>query len=329
MVFLFCGSLALGAAHGEGCKLDRQGALPITMSGSQPVLTAQVNGQPARFVVDSGTFYSSLSAGMASTLKLKVSGSRPGVFHLGNVHLERDRRITTVSLMEFAGVQAKRFDFLVSEDAVTDAGLLGNDLLSGFDVEYDLAHSIIVLIKTTGCQHANLAYWRDKQQSSSVMDFPYASARDVTGSLVNDAEASPLIEALLFVNGVKLRAVLDSGVFQSVFSMKGAARVGVKPDSPGVTQAGPIAGVGIGRDKSYVGTFASVRLGDSEELTDVRMRVADLDLGDADLLLGADFFLSHHILVSRAVHKIYFTRYPGEVFNITDAEPQVAGGAQP
>jgi predicted aspartyl protease len=317
-------------ALSQACKVDRQGALPISMTGSQPILTAKVNGQEAKFVADIGTFYSSVSGGMAQTLHLRVTGSRPYRFRLSDGRIERDRKSTNIKLVEFAGVQAKGMDFMVADDALENTGLLGNDLLSGFDVEYDLAHASIVLIKTTGCLHANLAYWRDKQQSSSYMDFPYASDRDVTGSLVNDTAPSRLIEGLMFVNGVRVRAVLDSGAFQSVFSLRGAARAGIKPDSPGVSKAGPITGVGIGVDQSYIGTFDSIRLGENEELRGVRVRIAELDLGDADLLLGADFFLSHHVFVSRAVRKIYFTSYPGTVFNVEDGEPHAAeGGATP
>ncbi|HEY2684520.1 MAG TPA: retropepsin-like aspartic protease [Steroidobacteraceae bacterium] len=292
-------------------------------------MAAKINGQDAKFIVDSGTFFSSVSTGMTRALDLRVTGSRVYRFQLSDRRIERDRQSTNIKLVEFAGIQAKNLDFLVADNALDGTGLLGNDLLSNFDIEYDLDHASIVLIKTTGCLHANLAYWRDKQQSSSVMDFLYASDRSVSGTLVNDAAPSQLIEALMYVNGMRFRAVLDSGVFQSVFSLRGAGRAGVHPGSSGVVQAGPITGVGVGVEKSYVGTFDSVKLGENEELNAVRMRFADLDLGDADLLLGADFFLSHHILVSRAVHKIYFTQYPGEVFNIADAEPQLAVGAQP
>jgi hypothetical protein len=40
-------------------------------------------------------------------------------------------------------------------------------------------------------------------------------------------------------------------------------------------------------------------------------------VGDFDMLLGADFFLSHHILISNSQHKLYFTYNGGPVFDLT------------
>jgi hypothetical protein len=42
---------------------------------------------------------------------------------------------------------------------------------------------------------------------------------------------------------------------------------------------------------------------------------------DVDMLIGADFFLSHRIYVANSQRKLYFTYNGGPVFNLT-AEPQ-------
>ena len=52
-----------------------------------------------------------------------------------------------------------------------------------------------------------------------------------------------------------------------------------------------------------------------------------LDLENADMLLGADFFLSHHVLVSNSQQKIYFTYNGGPVFML-NVKPQRSGGTQ-
>ncbi len=44
--------------------------------------------------------------------------------------------------------------------------------------------------------------------------------------------------------------------------------------------------------------------------------MADIELRDGDMLLGADFFLSHRILVSNSQHKLYFTYNGGPVFKL-------------
>jgi hypothetical protein len=49
------------------------------------------------------------------------------------------------------------------------------------------------------------------------------------------------------------------------------------------------------------------------------VRIADFELRDADMLIGADFFLSHHIFVSNSQHKLYLTYNGGPVFNLAAA----------
>jgi len=41
------------------------------------------------------------------------------------------------------------------------------------------------------------------------------------------------------------------------------------------------------------------------------------DLPDADMLLGSDFFVSHHVFVANSQHKLYVTYNGGPVFNLT------------
>ena len=77
-----------------------------------------------------------------------------------------------------------------------------------------------------------------------------------------------------------------------------AERVGFKADAPGVV-AGGLSG-GIGRDvaENWIAPFASFEIG-GEKVTNTRLRVATINLPDSDMLLGADFFLSHRVLVPR------------------------------
>jgi tetratricopeptide (TPR) repeat protein len=44
----------------------------------------------------------------------------------------------------------------------------------------------------------------------------------------------------------------------------------------------------------------------------------------ADMLIGADFFLSHRIYVASSQHKLYFTYNGGPVFNLTSSSPTAA-----
>jgi tetratricopeptide (TPR) repeat protein len=76
---------------------------------------------------------------------------------------------------------------------------------------------------------------------------------------------------------------------------------------------------GIGRRStdSYILPFASFELG-NETIKNIRLRVGRSDFTGADMLLGADFFLSHRVFVAQSQHRLYFTYNGGPVFRLDD-----------
>ena len=119
------------------------------------------------------------------------------------------------------------------------------------------------------------------------------------------------------VNGAQITVLFDTGASTSVLSLSAASRAGVKPDMAGVVEAGYSTGIGRGAVKTYIAPFASFKIGDDEEVKNTRLRMADINLSQGDMLLGADFFLSHHILVSNSQRRLYFTYNGGPVFNLS------------
>jgi tetratricopeptide (TPR) repeat protein len=80
--------------------------------------------------------------------------------------------------------------------------------------------------------------------------------------------------------------------------------------------------------KSWITPVDSFKVG-NEEIHHTRLRLADTDFGqdDLDMLVGADFFLSHRVYVANDQRKMYFTYNGGPVFNL-DVAP-VAGSTPP
>ena len=81
----------------------------------------------------------------------------------------------------------------------------------------------------------------------------------------------------------------------------------------------PHAGVDL---KTLVVPVDNFTIG-QEEIHNTRLSVGELDLSIGDMLLGADFFLSHRIYVANSQHKLYFTYNGGPVFNL-GAKPKGA-----
>jgi tetratricopeptide (TPR) repeat protein/predicted aspartyl protease len=310
-------SLAACPVHAATkCKLAKLAELPITMSGLRPTITAKINGVDAQFALDSGAFYSMISSATAAQFELRQKHAPYG-FKVKGVGGTTDASVATVKSFTLAGIPLHDVDFLVGGSEVGGGaiGLLGQNFLEKWDVEYDLAKGVVRLFKADDCKHTLLAYWATAAQDLSMMDISYTSflKPHATG------EAS--------INGAKITVLFDTGASTSVLSLRAAARAGVKPDTAGVVDAGYSSGIGRGSVKTYIAPFSSFKIGDDEEIKNTRLRIADIDLDEGDMLLGADFFLSHHVLISNSQHRVYFTYNGGPVFNLSKTVP--ADGTAP
>jgi tetratricopeptide (TPR) repeat protein/predicted aspartyl protease len=301
------------------CKLGKMAELPITMSNSKPQLTAKINGEDAQFVADSGAFYSMISDATAAQYKLSLRPA-PFGFYLTGVGGTVTPSIATVKVFTIAGSPIKNVEFLVGGSEVGGSGsvgLLGQNFFRIGDTEYDLANGVIRLMRPEDCKHTNLAYWVKGTESYSLMDIEAATVM------------APHTIGTAYVNGARIRVMFDTGAGTSWLSLKAAERAGIKPGMPGVVDAGYFQGIGRSTVKTYIGPFASFKIGD-EEIRNTRLRFGELNVEKADMLIGVDFFLSHRIYVARNQNKLFFTYNGGPVFNLATSpapKPAAVAGA--
>lgn len=293
------------AAADKKCTIGKVAELPITMNSLRPTIPATINGREAKFILDSGAFWSMMSTATAAEYGLKshlLFGLK-----IQGIGGSAEAQVATVKEFGFAGVPLKNMEFVVGGSDVGTAGLVGQNFLERFDVEYDLAQGAIRLFQTENCDKAQMAYWLTGDQQYSEM------------SIDPTSPASPHTIGVAYVNGQKIKIYFDTGAFMSLLSSKAAARAGVKPDSPGVSNAGYASGIGSGMVKTYIGPFTSFKIGDNEEIKNTKLRFADIELPGADMFLGADFFISHRIFVANKEHKLFLTYNGGPVFNLRAA----------
>jgi tetratricopeptide (TPR) repeat protein/predicted aspartyl protease len=255
-----------------------------------------------------------MSSATAEEYGLKMTWAPFGFFIKG-IGGSSAAQIATVKEFNIAGVKIKNLQFLAGGSQITGYdGLLGQNFLQKFDVEYDFANGAIRLFLTEACDNVILAYWLKPGQDYSAM---HIDAID---------PANPHTMGVAYLNGKEIHVTFDTGAFTSILSDKAAARAGVKTDSPGVTEAGYSRGLGRGQVKTYIARFDSFRIGDSEEIKNAPLRFADLDAAFGDMLLGADFFVSHHIFVANHEHRLFLSYNGGPVFDLArKGGPENAG----
>ncbi len=280
------------------------------MTNLRPLMTAKINDADVQFLVDSGAFYSMISAASAAQFNLATYPAPFGFYVTGIGGGTANASIAKVGVFTLAGVPLHNVEFLVggSEAGEGSVGILGQNVLHIADVEYDLGQGVVRLMKARNCSKALLAYWVNGTST------PYSVIK-----IESTTRIKPFTTGSAYINGTQIRVMFDSGAGVSTLSLKAAARVGIKPDSPGVVYAGPTHGIGRNTIPSYIAPFSSFKIGE-EEIRNTKLRIANIDLPDADMLIGPDFFLSHRIYVANSQHKLYFTYNGGPVFNLSGAK---------
>ena len=275
----------------------------MTLVGSEALVVAQINAADVPVVLDSGATFGLVSYGEAARLHLNWHSVR-GHPALGGV----GGTASTLLAFAFANVRlgaARAADarFVVSNlPAGPAAAIIGRNILDFYDLDYDLRARLIELMRPHGCERVPPIYWRSSH--------PYSAADfDRIGN-------SPTV--LGYIDGVATRIMFDTGASTTVLDIRAAARAGVKEGMPGTVAGGRVLGVAGHAVQTWVVPISSVRIGD-EEIRNTRLRIGELALAQTDMVLGTDFFLSHHVYVANGQQKVYFTYEGGPVFDVNRA----------
>lgn len=300
------------------CQFLKVASPTALVENNRLYLPGRLNGQDILFFVDTGAQISLILPAGAKKLGLNVLTTQGHLMGATGHPVQLYRaRIESISLGDWVG---RDFDLMVAGDGENFGHeravlLLGADFLRQFDIEMDLTAGIVNLFKPQGCEDAKLAYWTDRDNEA-----------DMIGSYTDSGHV--LLHPK--VNDVELTAMLDSGASLSVLTDSAASRAGgFGPDSPGVTAAGPVAGIGGVKAQSWLATFAGFTL-DQEVIKPAKLRFfqfgraesdlrnhIDSSMEEIDMLLGLDFIHAHHILISNSQRKVYFTYSGGAPFEKT------------
>jgi predicted aspartyl protease/tetratricopeptide (TPR) repeat protein len=302
LVLLTVAALLLPSVANAECHLAKYLELPVTMRGERPIVSAQIDGKDAQFILDSGAFFSTLSPASAQTYGLRLS-ALPAGFELKGINGTASGWLTTVRTFGLAGVTLPNIQFLVGGTDVGQAGVLGQNFLGLGDVEYDFRHGAVRLLRAKGCKVEELSYWASDYPVTIIpLEQRTPHQRHTIGTVT--------------LNGVKLRAVFDTGAPSSVLTLSAARKAGLTPNSPGVVPGGISFGFGTRTLRTWIGTFNRLEIG-GEAIPSPRIRFSEAELNDADMLIGADFFLTHRVYVANDAAKMLFTYEGGPVFGIT------------
>ena len=317
---MICALATLVVATGAGlanagCTLTKFADLPVTMQGLRATIPTQLDGVDAIFAIDTGAFYTSLTAASAERLHLKLRAAPADKDVIEGIGGDAQVYLTTVKVFSLGAAKFHGFSLIVggSEYGNEVVGLFGQNVLIGADLEFDFANGAMRVFRTSDCGGQMLAYWDTNQPYSVIHTSP-------------TTHESPWITSTATVNGVTMRVLFDTGFPQSYLSLDAAKRAGIDPHGPGVVDGGATGGIGRGALATWIAPVASFKIGD-EEIKNTHLRIADGSMLGHDMVLGADFFLSHRIFSAGSQQKLYFTYNGGPVFDLNHASENDRPGA--
>jgi hypothetical protein len=280
-----------------GCVVKRFAMLPITVESGVPVTQGEINGRPVRLVVQSNAFYNAISLQSARDLALSVKpiSSSFEISWGGKVGPAGRANVDTLKLN---GWIVRGVNFIVGGSST--GGIIGQNILSLRDVEYDFAHGTVRLSVAENCIGASPVYWA-----------PPGSVMSLRIEEMDEVNRIPV--GTIVINGQKLPVTFASAGGSSI------TPAAVKKLNLPSVQAGAEDGAG-GRVR-----FDTVEIGD-EKLRGGTLQVQDgTGNDDASVTIGTDFFQAHRIYVANLAHRIYFTYAGGPVLGVVPEGLAVAG----
>lgn len=273
------------ADPGNGCRLEKLAELPIDVVARVPTLAVEINGRPARLVLDSGSDATVVTRRAAERLGVEATDQRHTVGAAGGPAPVGVARLDRLMLGGHAttGVRA----LLADAPGPPIDGVLGIDTLVAFEVEMDVPGRRAVFYRARTCAPA-LPPWEGRYVRLPVQQRP-RSGHMFTG---------------VVIDGQPLRGLLDSGASTSVLSLQAAADIGI-----GRRQMNELP---TGRSQTLNAEGVQLRVTQAREMrigADVIERpvlaIVDLPAFAGDLLIGQDYLGGRPVWFAFALGRVY------------------------
>jgi hypothetical protein len=287
-IALYLCAWALLQGNAGACSLVKVAELPLIELGKHYAVMANVAGQPRPMIVDTGAATTLLGAKAVDDLNLKVDYSAPlpkpvlGIGQtsaalvylnviapvLGFGDLVFHNRSTVVASLDFGAVP--------EADA---AGILGDDILSDYDVEFDFLDNKLTLYDEFACSDAFLPW------TGAYFALPFEH-RD-TKIMVD-----------IFLNGERTPAIVDTGNNGSFVSRMAPALWGSLEHEMKKTRfhsTSPFNGGTSLPNQRY--QFDEIRIGEDVYQNEY-MKVIQVQLPGASANLGLDYWKQRKLWIS-------------------------------
>jgi len=282
-------------SHAEqDCRLQLAASLPMTLESSGHVaVMGTIGDRPVKLVVDTGGV-TMLRESVAKQLGLDYQPLKhwQNASIFGDIHMHRSAVVRGFTL---GGLRADGISFLLipDEDGKLSGlpdGILGENVLSLYDVDIDYAHAKMNLFLPHRCP-GRAVYWT--QNEDLIAKVPMEFGGD-------------FIKMKVTVEGKQIRAILDTGATDTVMDLETyMPEFGLKPDSPGMQR------IGAADDPHprYLYTFKTLSF-EGVTVNNAKVQFVSQDASHDpyyNMLVGEDILRQLHLYISFQEKTLFIT----------------------
>jgi predicted aspartyl protease len=285
-------NLAACAAAPQSCDLVVLAQMPLTTEHNLMFVTAGINGQPVRLLVDTGAERTVLTEATVDRLGLPHDPHHvTRTIGIGGIGTGRDAIIPGITLggTHFPVERVAVGQFAINPTAGAPAdGLLGADILLAFDVDIDPVTQHLTLYRVRRCPEA-LPPWTEP-----ATEVPGVETR-------RDRMLLPIV-----VDGVAGTAILDTGAQATTLGAAMAQRLGLSTGDLESDHMIMAHGASTNSVAVRVHMFRTLQIGPAlVQHPTLAVVPGQTDMGDG--LVGGDFLHGRHVWLSFATRRMFIS----------------------
>jgi predicted aspartyl protease len=279
------------------CVVQQRAVVSLEIVDTTVLTQVTVNGVPGTFILDTGAAQTVVTPDAVDHFHLALDEWTATTMHgVGGIERRRNADPRSVAL---GGVALHRRS--LARDATLRVatlprtmaggqridGLLGRDLLSAFDLDLDFPRRQLTLYDVSDCAGRFLPWTED-----------YFAV-----PVEQPAESALLVSVEL--DGIRLRALLDSGAGVTLVAAPGMARLGLELGRLRNDPSQVVSGMGPHTVTMWQHKFHDFRTGEVT-VSNPTFFVAPIQLNPiSDMLLGADWLTVRRVWISYATRQLF------------------------
>ena len=280
-------------SNGNGCDTRQVSATKIEIAGRTPIVPVTANDVALALILDTGAERTVLTPAASERVKAqppRIAFQRQMQGLVGALSTnEAELRSFYVGSAAIAWHRVVVAPVTIPTSRPTPLdGLLGADVLSDFDIDLDLPRNRLALYGKQTCPTA-------------APDWPLPYAAFTTGRSRGEHLFFPV-----HLDGIELTGFIDTGAQLTALSTSAARVIGVSAAMLARDPPVTIRGATVGSLSSHVHRFSQLKVG-PEVVRDPEIAVADIDLRDADIILGIDFIGSRRLWLSYGARRLFLS----------------------